>query len=1259
LFLSNGASQIFSGQGVNFNPRTTGVFSQISGGSADNNTSSILNSFAKNFGDAASLLAQESLSAADAIKILPNILLEIRSSEALGGTGNFLTRLGQSLEDAGIGKAISDTIVAKATDIIGPEGKDSIILERLSKDFLNTLDEFTKNLTERNQNIFSELESSTIANLKQFSDGLINASKSLSNIQERTLKTVDNQRVLQSVISSVTGRSDFRAERQLDQRRQNIITGGRTSDQLLQDLRSAISGEGQLRDELGQTQDLEQQKRLVSSINFQQNAAARAGKALEELANVTSRTSTAQRQLAEATKDRLTRRDLAIQTITANPRELAEQNRTVELSRFAIAQSLQGNDVTQVIKPDDLKNVVSFLQKLGDTTIGGLGGLSGNKGLDAILNAQFKAGKIGQEGILIPDKNELKLVTEIERITKEANKIEIDLANLESTRRNEFINNLDTNFNKFITDLKTQINRVFENEANTRVAAIEGDINTRKQQLDVADNIRGITGIDTQTVLSNFKQIKELVNKTKATTSSKENISDLLNNPESFQKAVADSFKTGDVTGEGILKNLFSQIKDQNTLETVNQLLRKGDFKDVLNRLNSNIEGAKDPSNRSILSQSGLSSSLQKSLQEPLKQFIEKTDKELLSLDIDRKSLALSVGGDDNLLAIESNIKTLTPLIAKFPDGTQIKTLSDEVERLTLELKQIKVISPLGRNSGGMIPGYGTKDTVPAMLTEGEYVVKAPSVRKYGKAMMDQINSGNFQGFNKGGLVKDPLDFVNMDGVSRKKYNTGILDTISSFLFDPIEMPEGMKRGVDSINKVAFGKNGILDGILDNFTKFTKFAEKDVNPALLDIPSLLGFSPPKVRDIGVGAFGDPEIHSLMYDSARYIASNLRQQQGLTLKEQREQKLLDSGLPFPSISNLVGNFTGLPNDEAQALQLRRARQANQAMYDFNVADRGDGGLGGNFYKDEIKRIKEETNKKISSIDSFIKKNSPEKIIPQKSESNFIPWDYDQTPQQRAARIEWEKIQATKGIPIPQAEIEWRKKEENRLNKINIQQDDLSDSKESIKLISDPNVIKNITKEQLQVFASKFKFPQSIMDDLVKYGVSVKQSGSVTNIDKDLLTKSPRGQSGTFDDIKGLYRNTTKQILLRNDAKPEVLIHELGHAFDYFKGTITDQNDFIASYGSDVQRMPQVNKDQIKYLLQEGSAGRRETFATIFDDVITKRGVMSGYFPSTTKLVSDLMKKSEIEHLHQDYKDIVSARNVENPNYKMLVRKNSII
>jgi len=61
--------------------------------------------------------------------------------------------------------------------------------------------------------------------------------------------------------------------------------------------------------------------------------------------------------------------------------------------------------------------------------------------------------------------------------------------------------------------------------------------------------------------------------------------------------------------------------------------------------------------------------------------------------------------------------------------------------------------TPNGRISG---PGTSTSDSIPAMLSDGEWVIRAAAVDKYGDAFMQAINTGRFHpaGFAKGGKTK-------------------------------------------------------------------------------------------------------------------------------------------------------------------------------------------------------------------------------------------------------------------------------------------------------------------------------------------------------------------------------------------------------------------------------------------------------------------------------------------------------------------------
>ena len=58
----------------------------------------------------------------------------------------------------------------------------------------------------------------------------------------------------------------------------------------------------------------------------------------------------------------------------------------------------------------------------------------------------------------------------------------------------------------------------------------------------------------------------------------------------------------------------------------------------------------------------------------------------------------------------------------------------------------------LRRNSGGGVPGSGNTDTVPAMLTPGEFVINKEATKE-NLGLLKSINDGDIKGYNKGGKV--------------------------------------------------------------------------------------------------------------------------------------------------------------------------------------------------------------------------------------------------------------------------------------------------------------------------------------------------------------------------------------------------------------------------------------------------------------------------------------------------------------------------
>ena len=100
-----------------------------------------------------------------------------------------------------------------------------------------------------------------------------------------------------------------------------------------------------------------------------------------------------------------------------------------------------------------------------------------------------------------------------------------------------------------------------------------------------------------------------------------------------------------------------------------------------------------------------------------------------------------------HIQALTMNTQALTKL------STSLTTTNQQITKLTQSLttlpKQLRLslggAGGTGRRpfaSGGVVPGSGNRDTVPAMLTPGEFVIRKSSVKKYGAENLQKMNTG-------------------------------------------------------------------------------------------------------------------------------------------------------------------------------------------------------------------------------------------------------------------------------------------------------------------------------------------------------------------------------------------------------------------------------------------------------------------------------------------------------------------------------------
>ena len=102
-------------------------------------------------------------------------------------------------------------------------------------------------------------------------------------------------------------------------------------------------------------------------------------------------------------------------------------------------------------------------------------------------------------------------------------------------------------------------------------------------------------------------------------------------------------------------------------------------------------------------------------------------------------------------------------LIANFYGAESLAARTQNLEVITLGG------AGAGYASGGLIPGSGSGDTVPAMLTPGEFVIRKKIVKTFGADLFAAVNQGllPLPKFNLGGLVSQlPMPRFNLPALN-------------------------------------------------------------------------------------------------------------------------------------------------------------------------------------------------------------------------------------------------------------------------------------------------------------------------------------------------------------------------------------------------------------------------------------------------------------------------------------------------------------
>ncbi len=218
---------------------------------------------------------------------------------------------------------------------------------------------------------------------------------------------------------------------------------------------------------------------------------------------------------------------------------------------------------------------------------------------------------------------------------------------------------------------------------------------------------------------------------------------------------------------------------------------------------------------------------------------------------------------------------------------------------------------------GGMVPGSGNRDTVPAMLTPGEFVIKKSSVKKLGSGTLSQMNKN---GYATGGIVAlKPYD----DGPANPTSTTG------KFTFGDVLSKTGLDINTAKSTILDAGKRGtITDPILKSFVKGTGKNAKlsPINKSVsVDVHGAA---------IGDATVGDRTEKLIRDDFRKSVNSNGGAIAGFFGASVKKQ-ISDSDLNNLGITGVIGNAfeailgsLGVPFDKASDV-----KESNESAFDF--------------------------------------------------------------------------------------------------------------------------------------------------------------------------------------------------------------------------------------------------------------------------------------------------------------------------------------
>lgn len=122
--------------------------------------------------------------------------------------------------------------------------------------------------------------------------------------------------------------------------------------------------------------------------------------------------------------------------------------------------------------------------------------------------------------------------------------------------------------------------------------------------------------------------------------------------------------------------------------------------------------------------------------------------------------------------------------------------------------------------SGGSVagPGTGTSDSIPAMLSNGEYVLNAQAVDRLGVPFLNGLNTGHLRGFASGGLVGSGGAYNRPASIASSSSSTSNSITLNVSALDASSFADFLARGgMQVLKQATLDDNRNFNAAFDTF----------------------------------------------------------------------------------------------------------------------------------------------------------------------------------------------------------------------------------------------------------------------------------------------------------------------------------------------------------------------------------------------------------------------------------------------------------